>query len=37
MYKIIHAINVCFCRQKRMFPPVPQTVVKGKKIYLGNK
>jgi hypothetical protein len=24
-------IKVCFCPQKRMSPPVPQTVVKGKK------
>ena len=24
-------IKVCFCLQKRMSPPVPQTVVKGKK------
>jgi hypothetical protein len=24
-------IKVCFCQQKRMSPPVPQTVVKGKK------
>jgi hypothetical protein len=32
-------IKVCFCPQKCMSPPVPQTVVKGKKaIYnLGNK
>jgi hypothetical protein len=26
-----HIIKVCFCPQKRMSPPVPQTVVKGKK------
>jgi hypothetical protein len=24
-------IKICFCPQKRMSPPVPQTVVKGKK------
>ena len=24
-------IKVCFCQQKRMSPPVPQTIVKGKK------
>jgi hypothetical protein len=24
-------IKVCFCPQKRMSPPVPQTAVKGKK------
>ena len=26
-----HIIKVCFCPQKRMSPPVPQTIVKGKK------
>ena len=31
-------IKVCFCRQKRMSPPVPQTVVIGKKsIWVINK
>ena len=30
-------IKVCFCTQKQMSPSVPQTVVKGKKIYLGKK
>jgi hypothetical protein len=31
-------INVCFCPQRRMSPPVPQTVVKGKQyIYVTNK
>jgi len=28
---VILQIKVCFCPQKRMSPPVPQTVVKGKK------
>jgi len=27
----ITEIKVCFCPQKRMSPPVPQAVVKGKK------
>jgi hypothetical protein len=31
-------IKVCFCPQKRMSPPVPQTVVIGKKyIWVTNK
>jgi hypothetical protein len=31
-------IKVCFCAQKRMFPPIPQTVVIGKKsIWVTNK
>ena len=34
---IVVLIKVWFCPRKRMSPPVPQTVVKGKKIYLGNK
>ena len=33
-----YIINVCFCPQKRMSPPVPQTVVIGKKsIWVTNK
>jgi hypothetical protein len=32
------SIKVCFCPQKRMSPPVPQTVVIGKKsIWVTNK
>ena len=31
------SIKIKVCPQKRMSPSIPQTVVKGKKIYLGNK
>jgi hypothetical protein len=34
----LEKIKVCFCLQKRMSPPVPQTVVIGKKsIWVTNK
>jgi hypothetical protein len=36
--KVKAGIKVCFCPQKRMSPPVPQTVVIGKKyIWVTNK
>ena len=31
LYTNVSIIKVCFCPQKWMSPPVPQTVVKGKK------
>jgi hypothetical protein len=35
---LISKLKVCFCPQKRMSPPVPQTVVIGKKsIWVTNK
>jgi hypothetical protein len=34
----LDSIKVCFCLQKRMSPPIPQTVVIGKKsIWVTNK